>query len=101
MGRWVGQQVSLHSPSLLTPAKQRSGYGPRPRRSSYRPRVLQSPAQCGQEVLPHSTVVYSLLLHILIWGFIEKSILCELSREAVRGRGTKSIVRDCPITQLL
>lgn len=101
MGRWVGQQVSLHAPSLLTPAKQRSGYGLRPRRSSHRPHVLRSPAQCGQEVLPHPTVVYSLLLPVLIWGFIEKSILCELSREAVRGRGAKSIVRDRPISQLL
>lgn len=73
---------------------------PRPSRAATD--TVSSDLQYGsQETSPYPAVVYSHPLQILIWGFIEKSIWCELWRAAIVGRATKSIVRDGLISQLL
>lgn len=51
--------------------------------------MSSDPQHASQETPPYPAVVYSYPLQILIWGFIEKSIWCELSRAAVVGRATK------------
>lgn len=51
--------------------------------------MSSDPQHASQETPPYPAVVYSYPLQILIWGFIEKSIWCELSRAAVVGRATE------------
>lgn len=51
--------------------------------------MSSDPQHASQEIPPYPAVVYSYPLQILIWGFIEKSIWCELSRAAVVGRATE------------
>lgn len=62
----------------------------KPRHSRAATSTMSSgPQHASQETSPYPAVVYSHPLQILIWGFIEKSIWCELSRAAVVWRATK------------